>query len=220
MKAKTLFVIFLVFVIFSSTVFGTAQSPDIVIYKGEEYRLLNNPLENYFQQYPDKRPKGGTISSANWRGYVAKFEIIEDLLYLVEIEILVEYTENEEKAYKFVNVLNEVFPDEDFIKIDWVSGLLVLPYGEIVDYVHMGYASLYEHYILLEMDNGILKNETQLNSREYKKYREKQFQVYKKTEEYEKKKSEIRRYGGNSESNIESFLRIFEIDYMTIILKK
>ena len=70
------------------------------------------------------------------------------------------------------------------------------------------------------MDNGILKNEMQLNSREYKKYREKQFQVYKKTEEYEKKKSEIRRYGGGSESNIESFLRIFEIDYMTIILKK
>ena len=32
------------------------------------------------------------------------------------------------------------------------------------------------------------------------KYRERQFQVYKKTEEYEKKKAEIRKYGGSSES--------------------
>src|SRR5690554_7604266 len=55
----------------------TAQYPDKIKFKGKEYNLNSNPLEPYFEKYPDKRPKGGIMSTALWRGYVAHFEIID-----------------------------------------------------------------------------------------------------------------------------------------------
>ena len=42
------------------------------------------------------------------------------------------------------------------LHVDWFTGILGLPYGDLVAYVHMGYGSTYSDYILLELDEGKL----------------------------------------------------------------
>ena len=192
-KYMKIFNTLILLVIFNLTVFGTAQSPDKLLYNGKEYKLHTNPMESYFEKYPEKRPKSKMWSSALERGYVATFEIIDNQLYLKDIEIQTfKPFKRHRFEYEWKSVKNKVFPNQKLIKIDWVTGLLIIPYGEIVDYVHLEYGSIYEHYIILEIENGSLKKEKQLEYQEFVEFREKQFQIYKETEEYKKSKQELK----------------------------
>ncbi len=199
-------------------VFATAQQSDRIIYNGKKYALFNNPLEEYFDKYPDKRPKNDILSTSNWRDYIATFEIRNNSLLLKDIEIEVSDTSSgNENDLKYQSILNEVFPDTTQIKIDWLTGMLVLPYGKIVNYVHLGYGSTFNNYILLEIDKGNLKKEIKLNHKEYKKYRQKQFEVFKKTDEYKNLKEDSKK-DGKTDKEIDTFLKDFLIDYLSIIL--
>ncbi|MDR1739858.1 MAG: hypothetical protein LBR45_03790 [Bacteroidales bacterium] len=203
----------------SMNVFATAQFPEKIIYNGKEYSLHSNPLEAYFEKNPDKRPKSKISSSALWRGYVATFEVRDNQLFLKDIEIQYEDTTSN-KTYpplKWRSVIKDVFSGNKNIKIDWLTGLLVIPYGKLVDYVHMGYGSTYENYILLEFDKGNLKNEKYFEYQEYEKFKEKQFQVFKQTEEYKKIKADLQKKG-RSDELIDSFLKNFIIKYTSKIL--
>lgn len=198
--------------------FGTAQAPDKIKYNDKDYSLFSNPLETYFKKYPDLRPKGGWRSTALWRGYIASFEISSNILYLRDIEINVRDTASKERhGTKWISVLNDVFPDQKDIVVDWLTGLIVLPYGELLEYVHMGYASTYEHYLLLEIDKGILIKEIHYTGEEYEEFKEKQFQAFKQTDEYREIKAELLK-DGNTEEFIDDFLKIFVIEYSSKIL--
>lgn len=198
--------------------FATAQYPDKIIYNGKEYSLHSNPLEPYFQKNPDKRPRGGSMSTALWRGYVATFEIRNDQLLLKDIEIEYEDTTSK-KSYssKWRSVINEVFPEKKDIKIEWLTGLLVLPHGKLVNYVHMGYGSTYQNYMLLEIDKGDLKKEKRFKHEDYERFKEKQFQAFKQTEEYRKIKLDLLK-GGRTDESIDSFLLRFVTEYTSKIL--
>jgi hypothetical protein len=199
-------------------VFATAQFPDKINYNGKEYNLNSNPLEVYFEKNPNKRPKSEVRSSALWRGYVATFEIIDNQLFLKDIEI--QYRDTTSKGSNNSNwksVLNEVFADQKNIQVDWYTGLLVLPQGKVVNYVHMGYGSTYQHYTILELDKGVLTQEKQFKRKAYEKFKEKQFQVFKQTEDYHKMKSDLLQKG-NSEEFIDSFLRSYVTEYTSKIL--
>jgi len=168
--------------IIGTNLFATAQEPDKIIYKGKIYRLLSNPLEVYFKKNPDKRPQGEAMSTALGRGYIATFEVRENQLFLKDIEI--EYLDTTSKGrsnYKWRSVLKEVFPNQKDVKIDWFTGLLVIPHGKIINYVHMGYGSTYKKYTLLEINKGDLKKEKRLNHKQYEKYKERQFQAFRQT---------------------------------------
>ena len=185
--------IFLLTVFFSLNVFATAQYPDKIVYGGKEYSLHSNPLEEYFEKYPDKRPKGGLNSTALWRGYVATFEVQDGQLFLKDIEIEFWDTTSKKKYdTKWKSVIKEVFPNQLNLKIDWLTGLLVIPYGKLVNYVHMGYGSTYENYLLLEMDKGDLKKEKKFDYKEYETFKQRQFEAFKKTEEYKLVETKIR----------------------------
>jgi hypothetical protein len=83
---RTLLVIALTFVV-NSTIFGTPQIPDFLIYKGETYPIYrNSPMGDYFEENPDKQPKEGG-STAWYRGYIAKFEIKNNELFLKDIVV-------------------------------------------------------------------------------------------------------------------------------------
>lgn len=199
-------------------VFATAQFPDKINYNGKEYNLNSNPLEVYFEKNPNKRPKSEVRSSALWRGYVATFEIIDNQLFLKDIEI--QYRDTTSKGSNNSNwksVLNEVFADQKNIQVDWYTGLLVIPQGKVVNYVHMGYSSTYQHYTILELNKGVLTQEKQFKSKAYEKFKEKQFQVFKQTEDYNKMKSDLLQKG-NSEEFIDSFLRSYVTEYTSKIL--
>ena len=218
-RLKSLLIILLT-LFFGQRVFATAQSPDRIIYNGNEYALHSNPLESFFEKNPDKRPKGGIMSTALWRGYIATFEIRDNQLFLKDIKIMVaDTTKNENnRNYTWKSVIDEVFPNQNEVKIDWLTGILVIPQGKIVNYVHMGYASTYEKYILLEFDKGDLKSEKHFDAIEYEKFKERQFQAFKKTEEYKKISESLRKEGGGSKKFIESFLKIYVIEYSSKIL--
>ena len=70
--------------------FTTSQAPDILFYGGQVFHLFSCPLESLYadeKDRPDFRlgPKGA-ISTGNWRGYVAYWEIKRDKLYLLGLE--------------------------------------------------------------------------------------------------------------------------------------
>ncbi|MDD2244889.1 MAG: hypothetical protein PHR13_09805 [Dysgonamonadaceae bacterium] len=214
---KTVFTIILT-LFFWLNVFATAQESDQLIYNGKMYSLSSNPLESYFEKYPDKRPRPEVMTSSLWRGYVATFEIRDSMLYVKDISV--QYLDNSDKKnrdVKWKSVLKEVFPKQKEIKVDWLTGLLVLPYGELVNYVHMGYGSTYENYILLEFNSGRLKNEKHFKYDEYERFKERQFQKFKQTDKYKKIKADLQKDGGSDEF-IDSFLRSFATEYTSNIL--
>lgn len=194
---------------------ATAQYPDKISYNGKEYSLLTNPLEKYFEKNEEKRPKGGMISTALWRGYVASFEIIENQLFVKDIKIKI-WNENSDNA-QWKSVIHEVFPEAKQRKIDWFNGILTLPYGEMVNYVHMGYGSTYENYILIEVEKGKSIRTKDLNFKDYENLKEKQFEAYKKTKEYLQHKKELEKDGGK-QKDIDAFLRSFVTEYTEKLL--
>ena len=219
MKKSKLILFFALLLLSATNLFATAQYPDKIIYNGKEHMLHSNPMEAYFKKFPDKRPETEIMSSALWRGYVATFEFVDKALFLKDIQI--QFTEKSEKSSfnpKWKSVISEVVPEKERLKIDWLTGILVLPYGEVVNYVHMGYGSTYENYILLEVAGGELKNTKEFGYKEYEKFKERQFQAFKKTEEYKKAFEDLRKEGDRTPEFIDSFLRDFVIEYTSKIL--
>jgi len=213
MVKKYLFLI--LFLFHGLSLFATAQYPDIIIYNGKEYDLIVNPMEIYFENFPERRPQASLRSTALWRGYIAAFEIIQNELWIVDIKIEVRTSDIGAKKFtsEWVSVIKECLDGNSRMKVNWYNGLLIIPYGEMVNYVHMGYASTYEKYFILEIHNGNLKRELNMDYKQFLEFREKQFELYKKTEEYRLFIERIRR-NNETEEEIENFLRIFFINYL------
>ncbi len=104
------------------------------------------------------------------------------------------------------------FDNYKFYFYDYYTGLLIVPEGKMINYVHMGYASTYERYIIFEINKGIVTGEKQLNFKEYEQFKEKQFEKYKKTENYKKQLEEMKAEGYELDY-IDNFLRIYIIEY-------
>jgi hypothetical protein len=218
MKKFKLVLIFGAIVLCAANAFATAQAPDRIIYNGKEYKLHSNPLEAYFKKFPDKRPKADIMSTGLWRGYIATFEFIDKSLYLKDIQIEVRKKGGKNSFdTEWKSVVSEISPGNGKLKIDWLTGILVIPFGEIVNYVHMGYGSTYENYILLEVSGGELKKEKELGYKEYEKFKERQFEAFKKTEEYKKSADALQKDGSKVEY-IDSFLKNFVIEYSSKIM--
>jgi hypothetical protein len=209
--------IFLTGFYFTST--GTAQYPDKIIYKGKTFSLHTNPLEFYFDKNPDKRPKTEIMSTALWRGYVATFEISENKLLLKDIQIQISTNDNN-YGLGWKSVIDEVFPDKSELKINWFTGLLILPYGKRINYVHMGYGSTYRKYYIIEIYEGNFIQDRQFNHGQFKSFKEKQFQEFKKTDEYRNLVQSLKKDESYTQEFIDSFIRDFVTNYTSKIMTK
>lgn len=215
---KLISVIGLLLLVSVLTVLATAQRPDKIIYQGKEYALHTNPMEAYFEKHPDRMPKTGPRSTNLWRGYVASFAVTNGLLQLRDIEIMVRVEKEDGGSdYGFESVIKDVCPEGKPLVIDWFSGILVLPYGDLKSYVHMGYASTYESYILLEVNEAKIGKEKRLSAEEYETFRDRQFKAFKNTDEYKKLVRRLKKEG-DTEDSIDSFLRIFVVRYTSSFL--
>jgi len=174
---------------FAQNVSATAQIPDRLIYQGKSYNLHNNPLEVYFKEHPKKRPEGDISSTALWRGYIATFEIQNQTLILKDLEVQVyQHQEGQEEWMPNVtlkSVLNTVFPEGNTLKIDWCTEVLILPSGKLKDYVHHGYASTFEQYVLLEMKAGVLLQSKKFDTTGYLAFKKQQLERFKRTADYQ-----------------------------------
>jgi hypothetical protein len=168
--------------------FATDQIPDILIYNGCEFEINTSPtviathfLEFYFEKYPERRPK--VLSSALWRGYFAIYEIINDELWVIDIKTSNYGGRNE---LRYVSVINECLDGNNGMKIDWFSGLIVIPQGERVGNINIGWANeiIFEKYKIIEIENGNFIKELNLNHNQYLEFRKRQFELFIKSDKF------------------------------------
>ena len=126
----------------------TAQVSESLSYDGEDYAMCTEPLSDYFRK-GGKDPGFTSMNTACWRGYIGDWEITEDRLYLIDLEgTLEDGTEA---------TLESVFPGfPDRVFAHWYSETIRLPQGKLLEYVHMGFASVYERDLFLTFENGVL----------------------------------------------------------------
>lgn len=153
----------------------TAQIRDTLKYNGREYSLATEPLRPYLEV---KNIQYQGISTANYRGYVASWEIIDNKLYLTNIKIPGFLPEMDSEA--------DLFPGQDKTFADWYTGVIRIPHEELLEYVHNGYGSIYEKELFLRFLNGNLIGESEKDNR--KEYVEKLAREKRYKQERENKK--------------------------------
>ncbi|MEA3372465.1 MAG: hypothetical protein U9Q62_02120 [Campylobacterota bacterium] len=143
---------FLFFILFFSTaLFATVQVHDTIIYQDKEYPLYHFPLDSYvYKKGIRHRDLFPVQCTAVWRGYVAKWKIIDDTLFLVALR-------NGECVPKPPEIpLSKLFPSQEGpIKATWYSGDLLIPEGEIIEFFN-GYNPTYEKELWLKFENGVI----------------------------------------------------------------
>jgi hypothetical protein len=132
----------------------TAQIGESILYNGEEYSMASEPLNQYLQTRNDIELVSN--SSACWRGYYGDWEILDDKLYLIGLKAYI-------KGYREVGI-NYFFPQKQTVFANWFSGEIRIPKGEMLDYVHLGYASLYEKDLFLVFKNGKLISKYEIDN--------------------------------------------------------
>lgn len=120
----------------------TAQVPETLILDGEKTCMtFCPPLPT---QHPGIVELEDNIENSDrlirstgcWRGYIGTWEIKKGQFYLIGIT----------GRYKMI--------DQTPILADWFSGVIRVPKGELLHYVHMGFGSVYEQEIHLRIEKG------------------------------------------------------------------
>jgi len=128
----------------------TTQAGDILSYNGEKTTIATEPLKSYLETRSDV----GFIfkSTGLVRGYIGRWEIKSEKLYLVS---LVGFIENNEQVD-----LNYLFPKQTEVFAKWYSGDIRIPEGELLNKINLGHASVFEKDRILTIKEGILISET------------------------------------------------------------
>jgi hypothetical protein len=122
---------------------------DRIKYNGTDYGLAATPLEGYFSARPDARPNFTGVNSACWRGYVARWEVRDEKLYLAGMDMILETD----------STFGSIFPGaRDGVFADWVSGDLTCPFGRMLKYDHAGFGRKMEKELILTIESGIVKS--------------------------------------------------------------
>jgi hypothetical protein len=152
------------------SLFSTAQHPDVLYYQGDTFSIFSNPLEDYYTE--ETRPEHffpervACLSTGCWRGYIAHWTIENDILYLVRIE-----TCCWDKKRARAN-LSHLFGDKCIygrVKADWFTGGIMAPQGERIEYIHMGYESIYERELIFTFEKGHMVQDNVLDNTKSKR---------------------------------------------------
>jgi len=152
---------------------GTAQRPEQLLHRGKTLPLYSEPLERRFSDGaatyweepvngpPRRRPKVFQAhSTACWRGYQGTWKIERGELWLVKLQ---ECDLGEGKVIP----IGAVFPGETLpLKASWYSGVLRVPVGKQLQYVHMGFHSTYEQDLFIAVRAGQVVAEQTVDNRD------------------------------------------------------
>lgn len=198
----------LCFLLVSVLACGTAQVGDRLILDGKEYSIHSNPLRPYLDSHPEvKIPQGKSICSCNWRGYIATWTIRDHRLLLQDITV----DDGDEQVRSVVAAL---FPGKTEVWAEWFTGHILVPDGKIVDYVHMGYASTYEKYIILRVEKGMVTRQWKAKRKDFENFRAAQFTAFKRSAAFQKALDQMRQYAAQEKrdfdlADAEEFIRQF-----------
>ncbi len=127
----------------------TAQIAETITFQGERHAMCAEPLEAYFALV-GTRPDFAPPHTACWRGYVGTWEILDERLYLIGLHGVTRDGQEVSLETVFPGFPKQVFAH-------WCSGTLRLPRGKLLDYQHMGYASVYEEDVFVDMERGLVQ---------------------------------------------------------------
>jgi len=128
----------------------TAQMMDGIQINGIKHDLACEPLDPYIEQWKKSHKiiKKFTCTAC-WRGYIAEWEILDDKLYLTNISGIKQF-----KMEPYVTI-STLFPDsKENIFAKWFTGTLWVPMGNQLQYIHSGYASVYERDLVITINKG------------------------------------------------------------------
>lgn len=202
---KILFI--LNFLLFTKISFATAQTPDYLIIEKDTLKLHCNPLNSYFEENPLPENLNRIVSTGLWRGYIAFFKIINSKL-MVENIYKIEYYEDADGTSneRLISIYEIAFKGIKNYECNFYSGVLICPLGEIKEYIHMGYSSIYENYHLYEFKDGLLQKEKKLTNDEFIELKIKHFQKFKKSDEYKIQFDELLKATKESEKEMENMI--------------
>lgn len=127
----------------------TAQAHEQLILDGQPTSLmscpslpLHDPRLKTIDVGADMHPLSDdmklTRSTACWRGYIGYWEIKDNRLYL-----------NRVVGSYHLDAREPVFAD-------WISDTLRVPQGKLLQYVHMGFGSVYERELEIVVEAGVV----------------------------------------------------------------
>jgi len=182
-------------------VFASEQFPDIIKHRGKNYNLMVFPMEYYFQKTSQKQQQWR--NSALVRGYRATFEIIRNELWVIDME---DIQDVDRGTVIWKSIIRNRLNGKSRMKLDWFTGVLILPNGKMVEYVNMNYQT-YEHYILIKIENGNYIRELDITFERYNEYQKAQYEAYRKTDAYKKEfKKKLEHW--ENEEHIERFIEM------------
>lgn len=201
--------VILMLLLFSSlNLFATGQIPDYLIMGQDTLKIHSNPLEKYFEKNPIPEKLITMRSSGNWRGYIAYFKFVDNQL-VVENIYKEEYkiSENGKHDFFLTSIYKEIFGSSAYFNCSFYSGLLICPYGKLVEYVHMGYSSLYENYKIFEVGSGKIIKSQNFTGEEFQNFKIDYFKYFKTTEEYRLKVAEFKKMMIETDSAVEDAVK-------------
>lgn len=134
----------------------TAQIPERLILDGHETPMAfcpplpkGHPRLIQIDPLAPTEPGESSIlhSTACWRRYQATWEIKSGRFYL-----------------NYVHGVYRLEGDEPLLA-DWFSGVLRIPRGKMLRYVHMGFGSVFEHELHIKIERGIVANSRTIDNR-------------------------------------------------------
>ena len=132
----------------------TAQCPETLLLRGEKLSLRAEPLAPYLETSGNQITFDAE-SSACWRGYEGTWAIESGRLYLVKLQ----GGSQTDTGWVDRN-LADLFPEyPDGVFAHWYTGELRCSKGELLHYVHGGYASQFEQDLFIEVVRGVVVSE-------------------------------------------------------------
>ena len=161
----------------------TAQFRESIKIDGKKYGMVSEPLESLIAKefsgskkgFPEGYPTLYPSCTACWRGYTGHWIIEDDQLWLEDMrgsdvddddKIYVEVAHDELKLLDWRKTFFSY--QQGNIKAEWFSGKLVVEMGELIEYVHMGYESTYEKYLLIDIEKGNVISKKTISGEEYR----------------------------------------------------
>lgn len=208
-KPQALVLVLAIFLAFAARLFGTAQAPDELRIDDKTYYIDTNPLAEYLHLHPGALPRSEVISTANWRGYVATWRLADGKLQLEDVRIATRRAMDPDapEEEKSRSVLTSLFPSGGPQDATWFSGYLIVPTGELVKYVHMGYASTFSSNLIVKVEEGSVTAQRAMDQKAFESFRRDQFERFKRTPGYSEEIKRLREKNDPmTEKEVEEFL--------------
>jgi hypothetical protein len=127
------------------------QLKELLVYKGKEVAMSCEPLSQYLLQLKSP-PLFYTACKANERGYLGKWAILREELYLTEFIAMLENKDEVSIHY--------LFPGQQIVHAEWFNGEIVLNEGKLLALKDENNPAIYEKDVHMEFIKGRLVKTT------------------------------------------------------------